>query len=255
VGLLILAHLSTKTEWFRGRVIAKEAELAAQGDSEIERAPSMVWAHRGLRGPSAPANSTEAMRAAAAAGFSGVEMDLWWRDGTLTVAHAENERGQPFAQVVSGVGPEQYLWLDFKQLSASVARECSPKLLLELPAALRKRTFIESKSLAGLSLLRAALPGTRSIYTTSSWHWPRFSLGYALLLYEIEHHGLSIVGMPARNLTPEIASALRGIGLFTWTTNDPKKLALQQALEVDVILTDVRPASQSQHALGRASEK
>ena len=224
-------------------MIAKESTLAAHGDSEIERVPSMVWAHRGLRGPLAAPNTTAAMRAAADAGFPGVEMDLWWRDGALIVAHDANEQGHPFAQVVSGVGPEQYLWLDFKQLSASVAHECSLTLLRELPAALRRRTFIESKSLEGLAILRAALPGTRSIYTTSSWHWPRFSLGYASLLYEIERHRISILGIPARNLTPDVATALRGIGLFTWTTNDLREVAQQRALDVDVILSDVRPAS------------
>jgi glycerophosphoryl diester phosphodiesterase len=241
--LLSGAYLGTKTDRFRGWVIARELRLAAQGDPEIEALPSMVWAHRGLRGPSAPPNSVQAMRAAADAGFSGVEMDLRWRDGALVVAHDPDEPGQPFATVVAGVSPGQYVWLDFKQLSESVARACAPSLQRQLPVALRRHTFIESSSLPGLAVLRAALPGTRSIYTTRRWHWTRFSLGYVSLLFEIERHGISMLGFPARELSPEVATALAGIGLFTWTTNDPRKLAQQRALGVDVILTDRLPAA------------
>lgn len=238
LGCWLFASLIPKTSWFRDWVVAKESSLAALGDPEIEGAPSMVWAHRGLRGPAAPPNTEAAMRAAAEAGFPGVEMDLRWRDGALIVAHDADEQGLPFGEVISGVGPRQYVWLDFKALSASVARQCSAALLRELPEALRTRTFIESNDLDGLAILRAAVPGTRAIYTTSPWHWPRFSLGYASLLYAAEKHGLSVLGIPARELTPEVATALRGIGLFTWTTNDPDDLARQRALDVDVILTD-----------------
>src|SRR5689334_569203 len=85
--LLTSAFLATKTDRFRRWVIAKELRVTRQGDREIEALPSMIWAHRGLRGPSAPPNTVEAMRAAADAGFSGVEMDLRWRAGTLVVAH------------------------------------------------------------------------------------------------------------------------------------------------------------------------
>jgi glycerophosphoryl diester phosphodiesterase len=241
VVLLSAAFLATKTERFRQWVMAKEQRLASLGDPEIEALPSMVWAHRGLRGPSAPPNSREAMRAAAAAGFPGVEMDLRWRDGALVVAHDEGEPGRPFSAVVSGVHPDQYLWLDFKQLSASVARACAQSLRDQLPVALRTRTFVESSSLEGLAVLRAALPGTRAIYTTRRWHWNRFSLGYLSLLHDIEQQEISILGLPAAALSPEVARALGGIGLFTWTTNDPQKLEQQQALEVDVILTDRLP--------------
>jgi len=239
--LFAFAFLTTKTGRFRRWVMAKESGLARHGDPEIEALPSMVWAHRGLRGPSAPPNSVEAMRAAADAGFSGVEMDLRWRDGALVVAHDADEAGQSFATVVSGVSPGQYLWLDFKQLSESVARACAPTLGRELPVALRARTFIESSSTRALAVLRAALPGTRSIYTTRRWHRTRFSLGYVSLLHDIEQHRISVVGMPAAELTPEVARALGGIGLFTWTTNDPGKLGQQRALGVEVILTDRLP--------------
>jgi glycerophosphoryl diester phosphodiesterase len=241
--LLSSAFLATKTERFRRWVMAKELRLARHGDPEIEALPSMLWAHRGLRGPSAPPNSVQAMRAAADAGFSGVEMDLRWRAGALVVAHDADEPGQPFAEVVTGVSPGQYLWLDFKQLSESVARACAPSLRRQLPAALRARTFIESSSLGALALLRAALPGTRSIFTTRRWQWSRFSLGYVSLLFDVERHGISVLGFPAAELSPEVAKALAGIGLFTWTTNDPGKLAQQRALGVDVILTDRLPAA------------
>jgi glycerophosphoryl diester phosphodiesterase len=241
--LLISALLATRMDWFRHWVMAKELRLARHGDPEIEALPSMVWAHRGLRGPSAPANTVEAMRAAADAGYSGVEMDLRWRDGALVVAHDDDEPGQSFAAVVAGVGSGQYLWLDFKQLSESVARASAPSLQRQLPLPMRARTFIESSSLAGLAVLRAALPGTRAIYTTRRWHWSRFSLGYVSLLFDIERHGISILGLPAAELSPELAKALSGIGLFTWTTNDPGKLAQQRALGVDVILTDRLPAA------------
>jgi glycerophosphoryl diester phosphodiesterase len=240
-GLLASAVLATKTGPFRHWVMATERRLARHGDPELEALPSMVWAHRGLRGPSAPANSAEAMRAAADAGFSGVEMDLRWRDGALIVAHDANEPGQPFAAVVAGVSPGQYVWLDFKQLSESVARESAPSLQRQLPVALRARTFVESASLPGLAVLRAALPGTRSIYTTRRWQWTRFSLGYVGLLHDIEQHQISVLGFPAAELSPEVARALDGIGVFTWTTNDPNKLAQQRALGVDVILTDRLP--------------
>lgn len=236
--LLLSAFLISKTERFRRWVIAKEQRLARHADAEIEALPSMVWAHRGLRGPDAPPNSVQAMRAAATAGFSGVEMDLRWRDGALVVAHDPDEPGEPFSSVVAGVRPGQYLWLDFKQLSESVARAAAPSLRRQLPAALYKRTFVESANPAALAVLRAALPGTRSIYTTRRWQLDRFSLGYLSLLLEIERHGISILGLPATKLSPEIAEALAGIGLFTWTTNDPDKLAEQRALGVDVILTD-----------------
>lgn len=242
VVMLSVAFLATKTDRFRQWVVAKERRLASLGDPEIEALPSMVWAHRGLRGPGAPPNSREAMRAAADAGFVGVEMDLRWRDGALVVAHDEDERGRPFSEVVSGVSPGQYVWLDFKQLSASVARACAATLRRQLPVALRARTFIESSSLQGLAVLRAALPGIRSIYTTHPWHLSRFSLGYVSLLHDIEQHEISILGLPAVELSPELASALGGLGLFTWTTNDPGKIAQQQALGVDVILTDRLPS-------------
>jgi glycerophosphoryl diester phosphodiesterase len=241
--LLASAFLATRTDGFRRWVMAKELGLAGHGDSEIEALPSMVWAHRGLRGPSAPPNSAEAMRAAADAGFSGVEMDLRWRDGALVVAHDADEPGQPFSTVVSAVRPGQYLWLDFKQLSEPVARACVPSLRRQLPVALRTRTFIESSSLPALAVLRAALPGTRSIYTTRRWQRSRFSLGYVSLLFDIERHGITVLGLPAAELSPEFAEALAGIGLFTWTTNDPDKLAQQRALGVDVILTDRLPAA------------
>jgi glycerophosphoryl diester phosphodiesterase len=243
VLLLFSAFLATKMDWFRDWVMAKEQRIARHGDPEIEALPSMVWAHRGLRGPSAPSNSVEAMRAAADAGYTGVEMDLRWRDGALIVAHDADQPGRPFATVVAGVGSGQYLWLDFKQLSESVARACASSLQHQLPVSMRARTFIESSSLAGLAVLRAALPGTRAIYTTRRWHWSRFSLGYVSLLFEIERHGISILGWPAAELSPEVAEALSGIGLFTWTTNDPPKLAQQRALGVDVILTDRLPAA------------
>jgi glycerophosphoryl diester phosphodiesterase len=243
VLLLSSALVATKTDWFRHWVMAKEQRLARHGDPEIEALPSMLWAHRGLRGPNAPPNTAQAMRAAADAGFSGLEMDLRWRDGALVVAHDADEPGQPFATVVRSVSPGQYLWLDFKQLSESVASACAPSLQRQLPAALRSRTFIESSSLPGLAVLRAALPGTRSIYTTRRWHWSRFSLGYVGLLSEIERHGISILGFPAAELSPDVAKALAGLGLFTWTTNDPGKLAQQRALGVDVILTDRLPAA------------
>jgi glycerophosphoryl diester phosphodiesterase len=241
--LLCSALLATKTQGFRRWVIDKERALARHGDAEIEALPSMIWAHRGLRGPGAPPNTAEAMRAAAAAGYSGVEMDLRWRDGALVVAHDPDEPGQPFAAVLAGVSTAQYLWLDFKQLSESVARAAAPSLQRQLPVTMRARTFIESASLPALALLRAALPGTRSIYTTRRWQWSRFSLGYAGLLLDVERHGISVLGWPAAQLSPEIAEALRGIGLFTWTTNDPGKLAQQRALAVDVILTDRLPAA------------
>jgi glycerophosphoryl diester phosphodiesterase len=241
VVLLSVAYLATKTDRFRHWVMAKERRLALLGDPEIEALPSMVWAHRGLRGPSAPPNTREAMLAAADAGYLGVELDLRWRDGALVVAHDADELGQPFSAVVSGVSSGQYLWLDFKQLSASLARECAQALRRQLPVSLRTRTFIESSSLQGLAVLRAALPGTRSIYTTRRWHWPRFSLGYVSLLHDIEQHEISILGLPAATLSPEVARALDGIGLFTWTTNDAGKLKQQQALGVDVILTDRLP--------------
>lgn len=240
--LLFSAFLATKTDRFRHWVMAKERGLARYGDPEIEALPSMVWAHRGLRGRHARPNSPEAMRAAAEAGYSGVEMDLRWRDGALVVAHGPDEPGLPFASVVAGVSPGQYLWLDFKQLSESVARACAPSLRRQLPAGLRARTFIESSSLSGLAVLRSALPGTRAIYTTRAWHWSRFSLGYVSLLFEIEGHGIAVLGFPAAELSPEVAKALSGIGLFTWTTNDPNALAEQRALGVDVILTDQLPA-------------
>ena len=183
------------------------------------------------------------MRAAADAGFSGVEMDLRWRGAALVVAHDADEPGQPFATVLTGVGARQYVWLDFKQLSESVAHACAPSLLRQLPVSMRARTFIESSSLPGLAVLRAALPGTRAIYTTRRWHWRRFSLGYLSLLFDIERHGISILGLPAAELSPDVAKALGGLGLFTWTTNDPRKLAQQRALGVDVILTDHLPAA------------
>src|SRR5690242_18019058 len=107
--LLASALLAIKTERFRRWVMAKERELARHGDPELEALPSMIWAHRGLRGPSAPPNSVQAMHAAADAGFAGVEMDLRWRDGALVVAHYRDEPGQPFATVVTGVSPGQYL--------------------------------------------------------------------------------------------------------------------------------------------------
>jgi hypothetical protein len=241
--LLASVFLATKTDPYRQWVMAKEQRLARYGDPEIEALPSMVWAHRGLRGPSAPPNTLAAMRAAADAGFSGVEMDLRWRDGALVVAHDADEPGQPFATVVTGISLGQYVWLDFKQLSESVARACAPALRRQLPVALRARTFIESPSLPGLAVLRAALPGTRSIYTTRRWHWTRFSLGYVVLLHDIEQYGISVLGLPAAQLSPEFARALSGIGLFTWTTNDPSKLAQQRALGLDVILTDRLPAA------------
>jgi glycerophosphoryl diester phosphodiesterase len=241
VVLLSAALLATKTDRFRQWVLAKERRLARLGDPEIEALPSMVWAHRGLRGPSAPANSREAMRAAADAGFLGVEMDLRWRDGALVVAHDADELGQPFSTVVSGVSSAQYVWLDFKELSASVARACAESLRRQLPVVLRTRTFIESASLEGLAVLRAALPGTRAIYTTRRWQWSRFSLGYLSLLHDVERHQISILGLPAAVLSPEVARALGGVGLFTWTTNDPGKIKQQQELGVDVILTDRLP--------------
>jgi glycerophosphoryl diester phosphodiesterase len=251
IGALLLAlavlfssaFLATKTDRFRRWVMAKELRLVRHGDPEIEALPSMVWAHRGLRGPSAPPNTTQAMRAAANAGFSGVEMDVRWRDGALVVAHDADEPGQPFATVVTGVSPTQYLWLDFKELSESVARACAPSLQRQLPVALRARTFIESSSLSALTVLRAALPRTRSIYTTRSWQRSRFSLGYVSLLFAIDRHEVSALGFPAAELSPDVAKALAGIGLFTWTTNDPRKLAQQRALGVDVILTDRLPAA------------
>jgi glycerophosphoryl diester phosphodiesterase len=243
VVLISSAFLATKTDRFRRWVMAKEHDLARHGDPEVEALPSMIWAHRGLRGPSAPPNSVQAMRAAADAGFSGVEMDLRWRDGALVVAHDPEEPGQPFATVVSGVSPGQYVWLDFKQLSESVARAAAPSLRRQLPVALRTRTFIESANLPALAVLRAALPGTRAIYTTRSWQRSRFSLGYVSLLLDIERHGISVLGFAAAELSPEVARALAGIGLFTWTTNDPNKLATQRALGVDVILTDRLPAA------------
>lgn len=241
--LLGSALLASRTDRFRRWVVAKEQRLARHGDPEIEALPSMVWAHRGLRGPTAPPNTLQAMHAAADAGFSGVEMDLRWRDGALVVAHAADEPGQPFATVVTGVSPGQYLWLDFKELSEAVARACAPSLRRQLPLALRARTFIESRSLPGLAVLRAALPGARSIYTTRGWQRSRFSLGYVGLLLDIARHGISVLGFPAKELSPEVATALGGIGLFTWTTNDPDKLAAQRALGVDVILTDRLPAA------------
>src|SRR5262249_2161188 len=160
------------------------------------------------------------MRAAAAAGYRGVEMDLRWRAGALIVAHAEDEPGEPFTSVVAGVGPDQYMWLDFKALSEGVARASAPSLRRQLPAALRARTFIESSSLAGLAVLRAALPNVRPIYTTRSWQRSRFSLGYVSLLLALERHGLCALGLPAAQLSLEVAQALAGCGLFTWTTND-----------------------------------
>ncbi len=223
---------------FRSYILSCESELAALADPQIEALPPMIWAHRGGRSKKAAPNSPAAMRAANRAGYVGVEMDVWARDEGLIVAHYRDQPGEQLAKVIAAVGPEQFVWLDFKALSGDIARKSAPLLAKALPENKRTQIFIESASLEALDHLRRAVPGVRAIYTPPFWRRIRFSPGYALALRDIKRHHISVVGWPARDLDDETAQALRGIGLFTFTINKPADMERLKRLGVDVILTD-----------------
>ncbi len=220
---------------------------------ERERGPrtppgSKVWAHRGLRQNGAPENSHAAVVAAAAAGFRGVELDVWYSsEAGLRVSHNRTKGALalelPRLEALVAREPElSYYWLDWKGLSPEVARAAGPLLSQALGKdGLAARCVVESRDAEALAELRRFVPELRLALHLGPWELPRWTPLWGLALRDVHRHGIDALSVAAAHVDAELRRRTEPLWLLTYTVNDASRLDELLALGVDVVLTDSLP--------------
>jgi len=211
-----------------------------------------VLAHRGGRGPWRE-NTLEAFRGALAAGADGVELDVRTSaDGVAVVHHdAEVEGVGPIASATAAELPP---WLPTLALALEVSAGAAVNVELKLDAA-------EARTSAAGVMADAVVPvlaGARCDVVVSSF-WPEAlvaasggdgGLALALLVHPALDVAEALVrarGLGCAALHPHLSQVSAdlvaqahdlGLGVTTWTANDPSEVDRVLAAGVDGLITD-----------------
>ncbi|MEH3052904.1 MAG: glycerophosphodiester phosphodiesterase [Patulibacter minatonensis] len=239
----------------RHRTAERAARFRAPG------APTAVVGHMGAP-LQAPANTTEAFRAAASLGADGIELDLVAVEpGRVIVAHDLGDaRRRPDALLLETLEhvlaepplAELPVLLDVKSTGAERALAAAL-----VGARLTPRAIISTTDPAVLrALARAAPRATRSLTYPRSRRDPRrHALARTLadlrrpivrrtlplvVRRSLQRHALNAITVDHQLVTPALRrlTARRGIELIVWTVDDPARARELLALDVDAIITN-----------------
>jgi glycerophosphoryl diester phosphodiesterase len=204
-----------------------------------------IWAHRGLH-TALPENSKQAVDAAFASGFTGVELDVFFdRELGLVVSHDQpyqpvDGRIVKLEDVITGYGPEFRFWLDLKNLRRGNIKPVRRALnaVLKSEEGLWDRVLIESGNGYALRRLNTDF---RCIY------WVQFNrsglrgrLKLASVKFLISLTDFKGITTDHRYIDDVFARHFSGKCWYVFTVNDAERLAALKAVEeVEVVLTDL----------------
>jgi glycerophosphoryl diester phosphodiesterase len=205
------------------------------------RSAPVIWAHKGgyhLDG--IEPNTLEALDAAVARGYTGVELDVRHVPGhglLLSydpVAPGAEGRLLRLEQFLSRYGTALSYWIDFKNLGPLNGSEAAGALaeVLSDPE-LAKRCIVESRWPQGLAALRRKLPQARLLPIVHS-HPALLPIGrWMIRLFDFR-----AVSMDHRWINAAAIESFGHLPIFSYTVNDPEEVRRLSRLGVDVILTD-----------------
>lgn len=214
--LLVLGTATAAVRAEQGR-----ADRRAWTARRVLAPPAGLWAHRGW---GEPENSAAAVAAAREAGFVGVEVDVWWKQGQLRVAHRHDDAETPLVEVLAPAGPLA-VWLDLKNLADAPVEDVVSAVR---DACAGRACWVESQDPAALAAVAGLAPELGTVLWLVEPPAPH-------TLYPL---AVDAVSVPRRHLTDRWLAAVAPSPVLTFPVNDRGAWRRLRARGVTVALTD-----------------
>ncbi|MEQ8625771.1 MAG: hypothetical protein RJQ00_01840 [Vicingaceae bacterium] len=194
------------------------------------QASSKNWAHRGYASTEKEENTLAAVALAFQKEYKGVEIDLWFKDGQFYISHEESYVDSlPKLAEVFEKFPDDYFWLDLKNLSYSNYERISNQL--DQLKKSKKSYLIESKKGLPLGLLHKK--GFKTSYWMTNGNFIRQFIQKCWIIY-FKYNGIS---MPVKEyLEKDIRKKYKHLNIHLWDKHPNPKV--YQWDEVKIVLDD-----------------
>ena len=203
-------------------------------------AQTHVWAHRGgAEGLKLPENSPEAVARSFAAGFNGVELDVFYdlNRKSIIVSHDRHyvrHQGKIISLRDLVIPDQSWVWLDLKNLNEMNVKDIAEFVNLLSDLELAERTYVESPEF--MELVSLDQHGATTVYWMSADHErsPFYFIAIKSLTWLF---GIDAISISYQNLDV-VRKHFGASSIFTFTVNSKAEVCrLVEIKAVAVILT------------------
>jgi glycerophosphoryl diester phosphodiesterase len=202
-----------------------------------------LFAHRGFWKTKELQNSTASLKAAHENEFYGVELDIWFCDGSLIVNHDEPQHCANFLNFSNYLkfGSDFKYWLDFKNLDLGNARKAFSAIKNKMEEAeIDLGEFYLAPLVTNYKIAQKLLKTAREVFGKNV----QFS---AFVEYEEEVNDLlrfitdekiSYLSISFELITPELLKKIPDVEIFAWTVNNLDKINELNDIGINNFITD-----------------
>lgn len=225
-------------------VLVLEIRLSSIRPYDFAPQAGTLWAHRGSWGDSVPMQNTiQAVRRARDAGYTGVELDVYFNDRGFVVRHDPpfSDSTPLLEDFLREFGPGLCYWIDFKNLTGSNAEHAASEMgRLADKYGVRKRIIVESLYPGPLATFRDLLGDVKVLYWIGEFpdggEWLRRRLYHRYTVAWYRFRAVSIdAGFAGETFNEAFGQLTRAV----FVVNDRARIEELRTKGFQIVLTDL----------------